>query len=236
MTTPSRISITICGDGGCGKSSITLRLVRSAWTSEYDPTIEDSYSVTRTIAGVDYLLSLTDTAGQEEYRGLISSSSMSSDAFLLVYDITNPASLHEQLPYFLDMVQQERETRAEGISRGAGGSGSGAGSKGLPTSGGEWATVEPVVIVAANKCDLKEQRRVSARDGLEWARARGCGFMETSARECVNVEETFARKCMHLPLHTRAVLSVCPLCPIHLIHPAQLAVLEWITRAGRGLW
>jgi len=27
---------------------------------------------------------------------------------------------------------------------------------------------------------------------LEWARARGCGFMETSARECVNVEETFA--------------------------------------------
>ena len=30
-----KISITICGDGGCGKSSITLRLVRSQWTSEY---------------------------------------------------------------------------------------------------------------------------------------------------------------------------------------------------------
>jgi GTPase KRas protein len=53
--------------------------------------------------------------------------------------------------------------------------------------------VPPVKILAGNKCDLKEERKVSAREGLEWARARGCGFMETSARECVNVEETFAR-------------------------------------------
>ena len=52
--------------------------------------------------------------------------------------------------------------------------------------------VPPVRIVAGNKCDLKESRRVSSREGLEWARGRGCGFMETSARECVNIEETFA--------------------------------------------
>lgn len=51
----------------------------------------------------------------------------------------------------------------------------------------------PVKIVAGNKCDLKEGRVVSSRQGLEWARKRGCGFMETSAREMVNVEETFAR-------------------------------------------
>ncbi|CAG8274935.1 unnamed protein product [Penicillium nalgiovense] len=29
-----KISITICGDGGCGKSSITMRLVRSQWVHE----------------------------------------------------------------------------------------------------------------------------------------------------------------------------------------------------------
>lgn len=28
--------------------------------------------------------------------------------------------------------------------------------------------------------------------GLEWARRNGCGFMETSARNTVNIEETFA--------------------------------------------
>lgn len=50
----------------------------------------------------------------------------------------------------------------------------------------------PVKIVAGNKCDLKDARVVSSRQGLEWARKRGCGFMETSAREMVNIEETFA--------------------------------------------
>jgi GTPase KRas protein len=51
----------------------------------------------------------------------------------------------------------------------------------------------PVRIVAGNKCDLKEGRAVTSRDGLDYARKHGCGFMETSAREKVNIEETFAR-------------------------------------------
>ncbi|KAK3076921.1 hypothetical protein LTS18_011642 [Coniosporium uncinatum] len=33
---------------------------------------------------------------------------------------------------------------------------------------------------------------VRSQQGLEWARGRRCGFMETSAREMVNIEETFA--------------------------------------------
>lgn len=135
----------------------------------YDPTIEDSYSVTRTIDGTTYSLSLTDTAGQEEYRGLWSSSNLTSDAFLLVYDITSESTL-EQLEYFNSLIDMERETRME---RGA---------------------TLPVCIVAGNKCDLQSQRQVGARQGLEWARSRGYGFMETSAREMVNIEETFARK------------------------------------------
>jgi GTPase KRas protein len=52
--------------------------------------------------------------------------------------------------------------------------------------------VPPIMIVAGNKCDLQNLRTVSSARGLEWARTAGCGFMETSAREMVNVEETFA--------------------------------------------
>src|SRR5436190_21397478 len=106
MGDPSRISITICGDGGCGKSSITLRLVRSQWTSEYDPTIEDSYSITRRIDGTTYHLSLTDTAGQEEYRGMWASSNLGADAFLMVYDITSRDPLDAR-QYFDDLVNLE---------------------------------------------------------------------------------------------------------------------------------
>ena len=54
--------------------------------------------------------------------------------------------------------------------------------------------VQPIKLVAGNKCDLKDCRVVSSRQGLEYARSRGCGFMETSAREMVNIEETFARE------------------------------------------
>ncbi|OXV08333.1 hypothetical protein Egran_03904 [Elaphomyces granulatus] len=179
-----KISITICGDGGCGKSSITLRLVRSQWTHEYDPTIEDSYSVTRMVDGIPYFLSLTDTAGQEEYRGLWASSNLKSDAFLLVYDITNASSL-EALNYFMEMIDIEAEQRLEDNQRLMRELGPGAGGVdvGMPP---------PVKIIAGNKCDLKDARVIPARQGLDYARGHGCGFMETSAREMVNIEETFA--------------------------------------------
>ena len=188
---PVPISVTICGDGGCGKSSITLRLVHSQWTSEYDPTIEDSYSLTRKIDGVTYHLAITDTAGQEEYRGMWASSNLSADAFLMVYDITSPDSL-DALQYFDDLVSMESETRLDNAER--------AKSAGLNplrdnnnyygSSGAR--TVPPVKIVAGNKCDLADRRRVPAAVGLDWARKHGCGFMETSARLEVNIEETFA--------------------------------------------
>ncbi|GLI77091.1 hypothetical protein PoHVEF18_005374 [Penicillium ochrochloron] len=149
--------------------------------------LEDSYSVTRTVDGLPYFLSITDTAGQEEYRGLWTASTVKSDAFLLVYDITNPSSL-QTLDYFMDMINLEAEQRVEDNDRLR---------KELKNKGVETDELvglpPPVKIVAGNKCDLKDGRAVTAREGLEYARKHGCGFMETSAREMVNIEETFAR-------------------------------------------
>jgi GTPase KRas protein len=187
MADPSRITITICGDGGCGKSSITLRLVRSQWTSDYDPTIEDSYSITRRIDGQTYHLSLTDTAGQEEYRGMWGGSNLKSDAFLMVYDITSLQSL-EALEYFNDLVDMEAETRLDVAATTTRGGHHHRGAQQKHVAG----AIMPVKIIAGNKCDLQESRQVDAKTGLEWARRRGCGFMETSARNVVNIEETFA--------------------------------------------
>jgi small GTP-binding protein len=120
---------------------------------------------------------LTDTAGQEEYRGLWAASNLKSDAFLLVYDITNQNSL-DALKYFADMISIEEDTRIDS------------------------GQVPPVKIVAGNKCDLQGARQIKSPQGLEWARKRNCGFMETSAREMVNIEETFActfcSECLHI--------------------------------------
>ena len=91
---------------------------------------------------------------------------MHSDAFLLVYDITSHESLR-QLTYFTNLIDAECQNRAEAGVR-----------------------CMPALMIVGNKCDLQGERRVQAREGLEWARARGYGFMETSAREMVNIEET----------------------------------------------
>jgi hypothetical protein len=97
----------------------------------------------------------------------------------LIYDITNPASL-ETLDHFMDLIHMEAEQRVEDNQR-------------LRKVSDAMGTPPPVKIVAGNKCDLKEGRVVTSREGLEYARKHGCGFMETSAREMVNIEETFAR-------------------------------------------
>jgi small GTP-binding protein len=138
-----------------------------SWGPRTNTTTEDSYSVTRTIDGRTYHLNLTDTAGQEEYRGLWAASNLRSDAFLLVYDITNASTL-DSLTYFHDLIAMEEEGRVDA------------------------SAVAPVKIVAGNKCDLQSMRQVKASEGLAWAKGRRCGFMETSAREMVNIEETFA--------------------------------------------
>ncbi|KAL2268395.1 hypothetical protein VTJ83DRAFT_3241 [Remersonia thermophila] len=194
---PVHISITLCGDGGCGKSSITMRLVANRFLDSYDPTIEDNFRISRRVDGVPHLLTLTDTAGQEEYRGMWASSNLAADAFLLVYDITNRDSL-DALDYFNELIDMEAEAREENLAR--------ARRAGLPlamtsyststTSGGGGSganrVVPPIKVVAGNKVDLQDSRQVPATVGLDWARRRGCGFMETSARMEVNIEETFA--------------------------------------------
>lgn len=155
------------------------------------------------VDGIPYCLSITDTAGQEEYRGLFALSNLRSDAFLLVYDITNTSSLIA-LDYFMDLIDIEAEQRAEDNVRLLKELGDSA--RGL-----EVGMPPPVKIVAGNKCDLKDSRTVGAKEGLEYARQHGCGFMETSARDMVNIEETFARR-SHL-----SALEWPPLLPLFLL-------------------
>ncbi|KAI7849513.1 ras-like protein 3 [Circinella umbellata] len=48
----------------------------------------------------------------------------------------------------------------------------------------------PVVLVG-NKCDLETDRQVSSQEGKDLARAFGCPFAETSAKQRIRVDDTF---------------------------------------------
>ncbi|CAI5758993.1 unnamed protein product [Candida verbasci] len=47
------------------------------------------------------------------------------------------------------------------------------------------------VLVVGNKCDLEMERQVSYEEGLQLANSFGCPFLETSAKQRINVEEAF---------------------------------------------
>ncbi|VDM57379.1 unnamed protein product [Angiostrongylus costaricensis] len=62
--------LVVVGDGGVGKSALTIQLIQNHFVEEYDPTIEDSYRKQVVIDGETCLLDILDTAGQEEYSAM----------------------------------------------------------------------------------------------------------------------------------------------------------------------
>jgi len=47
-------------------------------------------------------------------------------------------------------------------------------------------------VVVANKCDLDHERQVGSHEGRDLAKQFGCRFIETSARQRINVDEAFS--------------------------------------------
>eukprot|EP00917_Polyrhabdina_sp_WS-2016_P028923 GHVP01061651.1.p1 GENE.GHVP01061651.1~~GHVP01061651.1.p1 ORF type:complete len:194 (+),score=34.32 GHVP01061651.1:459-1040(+) len=53
------------------------------------------------------------------------------------------------------------------------------------------APAEVCIILVGNKCDSDNDRAVSVEEGQKLAEELGVSFLEASAKECINVDETF---------------------------------------------
>lgn len=93
----SKLKIVLLGEGGVGKSSLTLRFIVDKFIEDYDPTIEDHYIKKVTVDGVNSLIDVTDTAGQEEFFTIRNNSADNADGIILVYSITNMNSFYEAI-------------------------------------------------------------------------------------------------------------------------------------------
>lgn len=58
--------LVVVGGGGVGKSALTIQFIQSYFVSDYDPTIEDSYTKICTVDGVPARL---DSEGGREWMG-----------------------------------------------------------------------------------------------------------------------------------------------------------------------
>jgi hypothetical protein len=60
-----RVTVSVLGTGGVGKSALTLRFTRDHFVEEWDPTIEDAYRKTFDVDDSLCTIEILDTAGQE---------------------------------------------------------------------------------------------------------------------------------------------------------------------------
>lgn len=80
--------VVVLGDGGVGKSCVTIQFTQNHFVREYDPTIENSYRKQVNLGEETMMLDILDTAGQEEYSVMRDQYINSGQGFLLVYSVT----------------------------------------------------------------------------------------------------------------------------------------------------
>lgn len=175
--------LVVLGDGGVGKTALTIQLCLNHFVETYDPTIEDSYRKQVVIDGFSCMLEVLDTAGQEEYTALRDQWIRDGEGFVLVYSISSRSSF-TRLPRFHNQILRVKES--------AGASGSPmANYGGSPGMYNSTSALEVPIMLVGNKSDRVTEREVSTQEGHALARELGCEFVEASAKNCVNVERAF---------------------------------------------
>ncbi|KAL3071755.1 hypothetical protein niasHT_025960 [Heterodera trifolii] len=87
--------LVVIGEGGVGKSSLTIQFFQKQFVDYYDPTIEDQYIQHCEIDGQWVILDVLDTAGQEEFSAMREQYMRNGRGFLLVYSVTDEQSFQE---------------------------------------------------------------------------------------------------------------------------------------------
>ncbi|KAM5131830.1 ras-related protein R-Ras [Mantella aurantiaca] len=90
-----KYKLVVVGGGGVGKSALTIQFIQSYFVSDYDPTIEDSYTKICNIDGKQTRLDILDTAGQEEFGAMREQYMRTGEGFLLIYAINDRGSFNE---------------------------------------------------------------------------------------------------------------------------------------------
>mmetsp|Transcript_20070 Transcript_20070/g.29843 ORF Transcript_20070/g.29843 Transcript_20070/m.29843 type:complete len:204 (+) Transcript_20070:71-682(+) len=155
------VRIVMVGDGGVGKSCITLRLIGASFEDDYDPTIEDSYSFQRVVDDRPINGDLLDTAGQDDFKSMRDSWLETSDAVIIVYSV------------------QQRTTFAE------------AKSLYTLTLNTKDTDKFPIILVANKQDLSKRHHKVTSEEGKALAGELDIPFCEVSAKKNTGITELF---------------------------------------------
>ncbi|CAG9854865.1 unnamed protein product [Phyllotreta striolata] len=102
------VKLVVVGDGGVGKSAITIQFFQKLFVTDYDPTIEDSYLQHVEVDSQWCILDVLDTAGQEEFSAMREQYMRKGDGFLLVYSVTDKNS-YENITHFHTQILRVKD-------------------------------------------------------------------------------------------------------------------------------
>jgi len=156
-----RYRIVVLGDGGVGKSALTLQYVQHNFIDYHDPTIEDAYQQRTVIDSEPCLLDILDTAGQVEFTAMREQYMRCGEGFIICYSITDRHSFNEAVEY-RNLISKVRVS--EDV---------------------------PIILVANKVDLEQSSRAVLTTEGEALAEKFGCPFFETSAAMRRHVDDVF---------------------------------------------
>lgn len=86
-------------------NKIFMFFLQSYFVTDYDPTIEDSYTKQCVIDDVPAKLDILDTAGQEEFSAMREQYMRSGEGFLLVFSVTDHSSFDEMFKFHRQILR-----------------------------------------------------------------------------------------------------------------------------------
>ncbi|MHA1985842.1 MAG: GTP-binding protein [Promethearchaeota archaeon] len=154
----------VVGDGGVGKTALTLRFSKGFFTEDYKMTIGVDFHV-KTISidakegPIRSKLQIWDTGGQERFSSIRPMYYRGSLGALLIFDLTNSSSF-EHLPQWIEEVRSNVKN-------------------------------EIPLLLVGNKSDLVDQRAVSLEEINSFTQNFNLYYMETSAKTGEGVGDCF---------------------------------------------
>lgn len=158
------LKIIILGDSGVGKTSLMNRYVNKKFSTQYKATIGADF-LTKEVVVDDKLVTMQiwDTAGQERFQSLGVAFYRGADCCVLVYDVTAPTTFKSLDSWRDEFLIQASPRDPENFP----------------------------FIVIGNKID-QENRAVSSKRAQAWCQSKNnIPYLETSAKEALNVESAF---------------------------------------------
>jgi len=154
--------IAVLGSRSVGKSSLVVQFIDNHFVDSYYPTIESTFSKSINHQGVEFDCDIIDTAGQDEYSILNSKHAIGIHGFVLVYSVTSRKSF--------EMVQIVYDKIVNFCGMGS---------------------IPCVIVGSKNDLQQRNLRQVSTDEGKVLAQENQAAWIETSAKNNINVGKVF---------------------------------------------